>query len=96
MWHAPPMIRRTSQGDPPLELFHAIADEGSARVRRYVVEHDLGPAVRFRNVSYPEVEADLKARGGSDTPALWDGVRLFQGADAVIARLEAYRDVGRE
>lgn len=79
----------------PFELFHAIADEGSARARRYVLEHDLKDAVRFRNTSYPEVVADLTARGGKDAPALWDGERLFQGVDAIIARLDAHRDVGR-
>ncbi len=80
---------------PPFELFHAIADEGSARVRRWVTEHDLKDAVDFRNVSYPEAQAALTARGGGATPALWDGQRLFTGADAVIARLAAHRDVGR-
>lgn len=78
-----------------LELFHAITDPGSARVRRYVVDHELERAVRFRNVSYPEVQADLAAHGGGATPALWDGQHLLVGADAVIARLEAQRDVGR-
>jgi hypothetical protein len=80
---------------PPFELFHAISDPSSARVRRYVQEHDLQEVVRFRNVTYPEVVADLTARGGQDAPALWDGQRLHNGADAVIARLEAHRDVGR-
>ncbi|MEW5740876.1 MAG: hypothetical protein AB1938_18295 [Myxococcota bacterium] len=80
---------------PPFELFHAIADEGSARVRRYVKEHELLSELRFRNVTYPEVLADLTARGGKDVPALWDGTQLFQGADAIIARLDAHRDVGR-
>jgi hypothetical protein len=78
-----------------LELFHAITDPGSAKVRRYVVEHELGGAVRFRNVSYPEVQTDLAAHGGGATPALWDGHQLVVGADAIIARLDALRDVGR-
>lgn len=77
------------------ELFHAIADPGSARVRRYVVDHELTEAVRFRNVTYEEVQRDLAARGGSTTPALWDGERLISGAEAIIARLVAYSDVGR-
>jgi hypothetical protein len=76
------------------ELFHAISDESSARVRRYVVERALGDAVRFRNVSYAEVQADLTARGGSLPPALWDGQRLAQGTDAIIARLEAHLEGG--
>ena len=80
-----------------LELFHAIADSGSARVRKWVTDHDALEALRFRNVIYPEVLADLVARGGSEqsTPALWDGERLFTGADAVIARIQAHGDVGR-
>ena len=77
------------------ELFHAIADPGSARVRKYVVDHDLAEAVRFRNVTYEEVQRDLTARGGAAAPALWDGERLFAGADAIIARLVAHADVGR-
>ncbi|GMU61898.1 MAG: hypothetical protein AMXMBFR34_36610 [Myxococcaceae bacterium] len=85
----------TGAAAPPFELFHAIADEGSARVRRYVTEHELLPVLRLRNVTYPEVLADLLARGGKDVPALWDGARLFLGADAIIARLSAHRDVGR-
>lgn len=79
--------------ESPFELFHAIADDGSARVRRWVVEHHA--KVRFRNVVYPEVMADLTARGGTAAPALWDGERLYTGAEAIIARLAAHSDVGR-
>lgn len=80
------------------ELFNAIADPGSARVRRHVMERGLEESVRFRNVNYPEVVADLLARGGAveRLPALWDGARLFEGADAAISRLQAHFDVGRE
>ncbi len=78
------------------ELFHAIGDPGSARVRRVVTDWALEPAIRFRNVVYPEVQADLTARGGTGAPALWDGERLITGAEAIISRLSAYRDVGRE
>jgi hypothetical protein len=77
-----------------LELFHAIADEGSARVRRFVVEHELTESVRFRNVVYDEPKQRLAELGGT-APALWDGEKLFVGADAVIARLRAFMDVGR-
>lgn len=80
---------------PLFELFHAISDEGSARVRKFLVDRELTENVRFRNVVYPEVSADLAARGGSTTPALWDGQTLFTGADAVIARIAASTDVGR-
>lgn len=74
-----------------LELFHAIADSASARVRRWISERDLLSATRFRNVHYPEVVVDLHQHGGSEQalPALWDGEKLFVGADAVIARLQA-------
>lgn len=78
------------------ELFHAISDASSAKVRKYVVDHELGEAVRFRNVTYDEVQRDLAARGGSGAPALWDGEKLITGADAIIARLKAHADVGRE
>ena len=77
-----------------MELFHQIVDEGSARVRRFVVEHELTEAVKFRNVSY-EAPAKRLAELGGHTPALWDSEKLFVGADAVIARLRAYLDVGR-
>lgn len=89
-------VQPVDKENAPFELFHAVTDASSARVRRYVVEHELEHAVRFRNVTYPEVQADLTARGGTDTPALWDGERLHRGADAAIARLDAFRDVGRE
>jgi hypothetical protein len=80
---------------PTFELFHSIADAGSAKVRRWVVDHDFAEHVRFRNVTYPEVQADLTARGGREAPALWDGRVLLSGADAIIARLVAHADVGR-
>jgi hypothetical protein len=75
--------------DTPLELFHAIADPGSAEARRVVVERGLDAQIRMRNVFYPEVAADLAARGGLDTPALWDGARLVVGRAAVLALLAA-------
>lgn len=68
-----------------LELFHSTTDGGeSAPVRSYIVEHHLTPSIRFRNVAYEEVTADLKARGGTRTPALWDGVQLVEGREAVL------------
>lgn len=72
---------------PRIELFHAVADPASAAVRRFVVAHDLSSRVRFRNVTYPEVRADLFARGGHDAPAVWDGQHLAQGEAACLARL---------
>jgi hypothetical protein len=84
-----------SEAEPTLELFHAIGDDSSAKVRRFVVDRELGAYLRFRNVTYDEVKADLIAHGGFATPALWDGATLVTGADAIIARLLAYSDVGR-
>jgi len=80
---------------PGLELFHRLEEPRSARVRRWVVDHGLLDEVRFRNVIYPEAAADFAARGGSDTPALWDGERFFVGAELIIARLQAVLDLGR-
>ncbi len=79
------------------ELFHQIVDAGSARVRKFVGDRELMGEVKFRNVAFDEPMAKLKAVGGDGTvPALWDGEKLFVGADAVIARLLAHQDVGRE
>ncbi len=78
------------------ELFHAISDPSSAKVRKYVVDHELDALVRFRNVTYEEVQRDLTARGGTTTPALWDGHKLITGAEAIISRLVAHADVGRD
>lgn len=79
-----------------LELFHAISDEASAKVRRYVVDHELQSQVRFRNTEYAEVREALVSRGGERAPALWDGSRLFVGYESIVARLAASKDVGRE
>jgi hypothetical protein len=74
-----------------LELFHAVNDEGeSARVRSAIAERNLLDRFRFRNVFYEEVRADLTARGGSRTPALWDGSRLVEGADAILEILSKF------
>ena len=79
------------------ELFHELVDPGSARVRKFVTERELTAEVKFRNVAFDEASSKLKAVGGDGTvPSLWDGHTLFVGADAVIARLLAHLDVGRE
>jgi hypothetical protein len=72
-----------------IELFHATNDEGSAEARKLVVDRNLVGKIRFRNIFYPEVRADLDARGGTTTPALWDGEKLIEGRDAVLAFLTA-------
>jgi hypothetical protein len=71
------------------ELFHATNDAGSAEARKRVVDRGLVDRVRFRNVFYPEVQADLDARGGKTTPAVWDGTRLIEGREPVLAFLDA-------
>ena len=72
-----------------IELFHATNDEGSAEARKLVVDRGLVGQIRFRNVFYPEVRADLDARGGTNTPAIWDGTNLVEGRVAVLAFLSA-------
>jgi hypothetical protein len=82
--------------DSLLELFHRIADPPSAVARRYLVDHALEDRVRMRNVAFEEAEADWRRLGGHSTPALWDGVHLHQGAEAVVARLQAVVNLGRD
>jgi hypothetical protein len=79
-----------------LELFHRIADPPSAVARRYVVDHALEDRVRFLNIAFPEAEAAWRELGGHSTPALWDGEHLHQGAEAVVARLQAVVNLGRD
>ncbi len=74
---------------PRYELFHRLTDAESAKVRRWLSERQAVEHVRFRNIHYPEVWADFAARGGNQTPALWDGERLHIGADACIEALAA-------
>ncbi len=79
-----------------LELFHRIADPASAVARRYVVDYALEDRVRFRNVAFPEAETAWRELGGHTTPSLWDGEHLHQGAEAVVARLQAVVNLGRD
>src|SRR5262249_26319925 len=72
-----------------VELFYTIADAASATARRTVLDRGLKETVNFRNMYYPEVEADFRARGGTRLPALWDGATLHQGLDAVLRALPA-------
>jgi hypothetical protein len=77
------------------ELFHRIAHPPSAAVRRFLNDHALWTEVRARNVDFPEAQAAFAARGGQGLPALWDGQQLVQGAEAVLARLQALLNIGR-
>lgn len=81
---------------PELQLFHRIADPPSAEARRFVVDYALEDRVRFRNLAFAEVEAEFLQLGGHTSPALWDGVHLHQGAQAVLARLMAVVNLGRD
>jgi hypothetical protein len=70
------------------ELFHRVNDGGeSARARAEMSALGLSERIRIRNLHYAEVESEFRARGGTHTPAIWDGTRLHEGADAVIAFL---------
>jgi hypothetical protein len=77
-----------------VELFHRLAEPDSAAARLLVAELGLGEAVQFRTVAFESHAADLAARGGGRTPALWDGARLHEGLAAVRAALAAMRAGG--
>jgi aminoglycoside 6'-N-acetyltransferase len=70
-----------------LELFHELADPESARVRRAITACGITKDVRIRNLHYDEPRAAFAAYGATRVPALYDGETLFEGAEAVIARL---------
>ena len=74
---------------PVLELFHRLAEPESAAARKLAREAGLLDAVSFRNVAFDSHAAALAARGGGQTPALWDGARLHVGLAAIRAALEA-------
>jgi len=78
-----------------LQLFHELAHPPSAKVRRYIVDQALEDQVQFRNVSFEEARAELQRLGGESVPALWDGQRLYQGAELILIRLSQLVDVGR-
>ena len=69
------------------ELFHSTTDTDSADARRAVIDLKLVEKIHFRNVFYPEVQAQFEKLGGSKLPALWDGTRLVEGKAAVLAAL---------
>jgi hypothetical protein len=70
-----------------LQLFHRIAEADSAQARKLALEGPLSSQVQLRNVAFPEAAAALAAHGGLQTPALWDGQRLYTGLGDVAARL---------
>lgn len=70
-----------------LVLYHRLSDPESAQIRRFIVERGLKPRVDFQNVDTEGAEA-FAAHGGRAVPALWDGERLHEGADAIRNALE--------
>lgn len=72
-----------------MELFHRLAEPDSAAARKLVLDLGLEGRVTFRNVGFDSHRDALAARGGAATPALWDGVRLHEGLEAVRAALAA-------
>ena len=80
---------------PALELFHRIAHPPSARVRRYIRDQGLEELVRMRNLEFDEPLRDYESHGGTGLPALWDGERLYEGAELVISKLSSLVDIGR-
>ena len=74
-----------------LELFHRLAEPDSAAARTLVRDLGLLEAVVFRNVAFASHAAELAARGGARTPALWDGARLHEGLDAIRVALSSAR-----
>lgn len=71
------------------ELFHEIIGEENMRVRREVVALDLKSLIDFRNVYFESHRARFVELGGTHVPALWDGVRLHEGPEAVLRALRA-------
>ncbi len=71
------------------ELFHEIAGEDNARVRREIVARGLKARIDFRNVHFESHRARLAELGGSRTPTLWDGEDLHEGGEAVLRALRA-------
>ena len=69
------------------ELFHRLAEEDSASVRRRATELGVIGSIGLRNVEFESHRAALAGHGGGRTPALWDGVRLHEGREAVEAAL---------
>jgi hypothetical protein len=78
------------------QLFYQITDPGGAAARKAIIAAGLLEGVQFRNLFYEEVRVDLEAhhratggQGAPTLPALWDGQKLHEGVDAVIAAIAA-------
>ncbi len=79
-----------------LELFHRAEDPSSDVARSYIEDYALEDRVSFGDLALPEVEARFHRLGGKAAPALWDGTHLHQGTEAVLARLQAVVNLGRD
>jgi hypothetical protein len=64
-------------------------------VLAFIEDHAIQEFVRLRDVAREQARGDLERLGGTAIPALWDGERLHEGAEAAIARLLAFLNVGR-
>lgn len=78
-----------------LELFVAPDDRGSEKVRTFVQDHYLEDLVQLRDVSDARTRDAFLSAGGGTLPALWDGKRMTYGAEAAIAQLERFTNIGR-
>ncbi|HYX91679.1 MAG TPA: hypothetical protein VE782_08955 [Myxococcaceae bacterium] len=71
------------------------SERGSAKVLAFIADHAIQEFVRLRDVARDQARGDLERLGGTAIPALWDGERLYEGAEAAIARLMAFLNIGR-
>jgi hypothetical protein len=78
-----------------LELYYQASERGSRKVLAFIEDHAMEEFVRLRDVEREEVRGEFQRRGGDVVPALWDSQRLHLGAEAVIARLIAFLNIGR-
>ena len=69
-------------------LYHRLADPESARVRQRVMDLGLKARIDFQNVDTEGASA-FAALGGGRVPALWDGARRHEGAEAILLALGA-------
>jgi hypothetical protein len=72
-----------------LELYHRLAEPDSAAACDGYATFRKSTAPRSPSSRTSLRAAELAARGGGDTPALWDGARLHVGLEAVRAALSA-------
>ncbi len=72
-------------------LFHQIGSGGedSARVRKYLVEHQLTEHIQFLNIAYEGAQGKLRALiGAVETPVLIVGQQILRGSVPILQFLE--------